>query len=46
LLGLFFCVDECDAANDFGDQFRADKPAPAFLGFHPQFKDHGQCRDS
>src|SRR5262245_34799484 len=43
---LFFSIDKFDPDNDFGDQLRAVEPAPVFLGFHPQFEDHGQCRDS
>ena len=43
---MFFSIDELDAGNDFGDQFRAVEPAPVFLSFQPKFKDHGQCRDS
>ena len=29
---MFFAIDEFDADNDFGDQFRAVEPAPVFLG--------------
>lgn len=32
LLGLSFSVDEFDSGNDFGDKFRAVKPAPVFFG--------------
>jgi len=46
LLDLFLTVDEFDARYDFGEQFRTVEPAPVFLGFQAQFKDHGQCRDS
>ena len=46
LLNLFLTVDGCDARYDFGEQFRAVEPAPVFLGFQAQFKDHCQCRDS
>ena len=46
LLDLFLTVDEFDARYDFGEQFLAVEPAPVFLGFQAQFKDHCQCRDS
>ena len=46
LLDLFLTVDEFYARYDFGEQFRAVEPAPVFLGFQAQFKDHGQCCDS
>ena len=46
LFDLFFSIDKFDARDDFGDQFRAIEPTPLFLGFHPQFEDHGQCRDA
>ena len=46
LLGLFFSIDEFDADNDFGDQFRAVEPTPVLLGFHGKFKDHGKGSDS
>ena len=37
---MFFSIDEFDARYDFSEQFRAVKPAPVFLSFQPQFKDH------
>jgi hypothetical protein len=40
LLDLFLTVDEFDVRYDFGEQFRAVEPAPVFLGFLAQFKDH------
>jgi hypothetical protein len=35
LFSLFFAIDELDADNDFGDQFRTVEPALVFLGFQP-----------
>jgi hypothetical protein len=46
LFDLFFSVDEFDTGYDLCDQFRAIEPAPVLLGFHGEFEDHGQCRDS
>ena len=39
-------IEEFDAGNDFGDQFRAIESAPVLLGFHGKFKDHGKGSDS
>jgi hypothetical protein len=45
LLGLFFAIDELNADDDLGDEFKALKSTPMLLGFQGEFKDHRQGRD-
>ena len=45
LLGLFFAIDELNADDDLGDEFKALESTPMLLGFQGEFKDHRQGRD-
>jgi hypothetical protein len=45
LLGLFFAIDELNADDDLGDEFKALESTPMLLGFEGEFKDHRQGRD-
>ena len=45
LLGLFFAIDELNADDDLGDEFKALESTPMLLGFLGEFKDHRQGRD-
>ena len=45
LLGLFFAIDESNADDDLGDEFKALESTPMLLGFQGEFKDHRQGRD-
>jgi hypothetical protein len=45
LLGLFFAIDELNADDDLGDEFKALESTPMLLGFQGELKDHRQGRD-
>ena len=45
LLGLFFAIDELNADDDLGDEFKALESTPMLLGLQGEFKDHRQGRD-
>ena len=45
LLGLFFAIDELNAVDDLGDEFKALESTPMLLGFQGEFKDHRQGRN-
>ena len=42
---MFFAIDELNADDDLGDEFKALESTPMLLGLQGEFKDHRQGRD-